>query len=209
MQRRRVLSLALACLAVVLLLVRPRPAMGQMGYRGQDLQRMGQWLAFYRLDLYRLEVPTYASPYAVALTSGKHGWRIVVFLRDGGEANVDWDSGTLPKVFQLASTDALVLVPKVGKNFGVTFTGCSIKDCAQNYGALLYLPWSHEFFFKQVTSKAVACSQTLLGPRNYVALKAIDAALKRQQVADPQYVAPPCPGASAAGRYRSGPIGMD
>ena len=165
-----------------------------MGYSGKDMARIGQWLTFNQLELYRMEIPSYATPYSVLLTSGHHGWRIVVFLRDGGEVNEDWDSGALPKVFQVASTDALVLVPKVGKNFGVTFTGCSVKDCAQNYGAILYLPWSHEFFFKQVSDKGVTCSQTLLDPRNYVALKALDAALQRQESAEPRYAAPLCPG---------------
>lgn len=184
------------------LLAQPRPAMGQKGYNGQDMARIGQWLTFNQLELYRLEIPSYATPYSVLLTGGHRGWRVVVFLRDGGEVNEDWDSGTLPKTFQLASTDALVLVPKVGKDFGVTFTGCSIKDCAQNYGAILYLPWSHEFFFKQVTSKGVACSETLLDPRNYVALKTVDAALKRQQGPDPHYVAPFCPGMGIGGQPR-------
>lgn len=165
-----------------------------MGYKGKDMARIGQWLTFNELELYRMEIPSYAAPYSVLLTSGHEGWRIVIFLRDGGEVNEDWDSGALPKVFQLASTDSLVLVPKVGKNFGVTFTGCSIRDCSQNYGAVLYLPWSHEFFFKQVSSKGVMCSQTLLDPHNYVALKTLDAALKRQQSADPRYAAPFCPG---------------
>lgn len=194
MQKRSSISLVLAGLLFPLVLAFPACALNQMGYDGKDMARMGQWLTFNELELYRLEIPSYAAPYSVLLASGHHGWRIVVFLRDGGEVNEDWDSGTLPKVFQLASTDSLVLVPKVGKNFGVTFTGCSLKDCQQNYGALLYLPWSHEFFFKQVSSKGVTCSETLLDPHNYTALKTLDAALKRERSDDPRYVAPFCPG---------------
>jgi len=193
MQRRLVVSLGFACLLILLFAV-PRQVSGQMGYKGQDLGRIGQWLTFYHLELYRMEVPSYASPYSVLLTSGRHGWRIVVFLRDGGVANEDWDSGFLPRTFQYASTDALVLVPKVENNFGVTFSGCSVQNCAKNYSALLYLPWSHQFFEKTVTSKAVACSQTLLDPQNMAALQAIDAALRRQQVAAPGYRPPACPG---------------
>lgn len=194
MQRLSRLSLILAGIAITLLFAQPRRVLAQMGYQGKDMARIGQWLTFNQLELYRMEIPSYAAPYSVLLTSGHHGWRIVVFLRDGGEVNEDWDSGALPKVFRVASTDALVLVPKVGKNFGVTFTGCSIKDCQQNYGAILYLPWSHEFFFKQVSSKSVTCSQTLLDPHNYIALKTLDAALQRQQATDPHYAAPLCPG---------------
>ena len=165
-----------------------------MGYKGQDLGRIGQWLAFNELELYRMEIPSDASPYSVLLTSGRQGWRIVVFLRDGGVANMDWDSGFLPRTFQLASTDALVLVHKVGKNFGVTFTGCAIQECNKNYSALLYLPWSRQVFVKTVTSKSVACSQILLDPQNAAALQAIDAALRRQQVAVWGYTPPACPG---------------
>ena len=194
MQRRLPISLYLAGVLLPFLLALPAPALSQMGYNGKDMARIGQWLSFNELELYRLEIPSYATPYSVLLTSGRQGWRIVVFLRDGGEVNEDWDSGTLPKVFRLASTDSLVLLPKVGKNFGVTFTGCSMKDCQENYGAILYLPWSHEFFFKEISRKGVTCSETLLDPHNYVALRTLDAALKRQQSFDPQYVPPFCPG---------------
>jgi hypothetical protein len=194
MRRRSVPSLVIACLLFILLFSQPRRLFAQMGYKGQDLGRIGQWLALYHLQLYRLEIPNYASPYSVLLTSGRHGWRIVVFLRDGGVANVDWDSGFLPRTFQYASTDALVLVPQVGKNFGVTFSGCAIQDCTQNYSALLYLPWSRQFFEKTISSKSVTCSQALLDPRNAAALLAIDAALKRQQTAIPEYSPPACPG---------------
>jgi hypothetical protein len=161
---------------------------------------MGQWLQFYHLDLYRLEIPPYASPYAAALTSGKHGWRIVVFLRDGGATNVAWDSGYLKRPFQAASSDSFVLTPGTGTNFGVTFSGCDARDCAGNYGALLYLPWSHQFFQKGVAGDSVACSQSLLDPANARALQMLDAALKRQQAAAPHYVAPPCPGISRTSR---------
>ena len=171
-----------------------------MGYTGTDLQRMGQWLQFNQLDLYRLEIPNYASPYAAALTSGKHGWRIVVFLRDGGVTNVDWDSGFLKRPFQVASTDNFVLTPRVGSNFGITFSGCKDRACASVYGALLYLPWSHQFFEKDVSGKSVACSQTLLDLQNAKALQAIDAALQRQQAAVPGYAPPACPGASPRSR---------
>lgn len=165
-----------------------------MGYKGQDLARIGQWLTFYQLELYRLEIPSYASPYSVLLTSGRKGWRVVVFLRDGGVVNEDWDSGFLKRPFQVASTDSLVLVPRVGKNFGVTFSGCKAHDCANVYGALLYLPWSHQYFEKDVSGTSVACSQTLLDPQNAAALQAIDVALQRQQALQPRYVPPACPG---------------
>ncbi|HET9088149.1 MAG TPA: hypothetical protein VFN53_11550 [Acidobacteriaceae bacterium] len=194
MQRRIVISLTSAILLLAPFFAQPRKAVAQMGYSGKDMGRIGQWLTFNQLELYRLEIPSYAAPYSVLLASGHHGWRIVVFLRDGGEVNEDWDSGSLPKVFQLASTDSLVLLPKVGKNFGVTFTGCSIKDCQENYGAILYLPWSHEFFFKEISEKGVTCSETLLDPHNYIALRTLDAALKRQESFIPQYVPPFCPG---------------
>ncbi len=165
-----------------------------MGYTGADLERMGQWIQFNHLEIYRLEIPRYASPYAAALTSGKHGWRIVVFLRDGGVTNVDWDSGFLERPFQAANTDNFVLVPQVGNHFGIAFSGCKAQDCAQVYGALLYLPWSHERFEKKIAGTAVACSQSLLDPRNAAALHVLDAALKRQQSAIARYTPPVCPG---------------
>jgi hypothetical protein len=196
MSRRPMISLVAACLLAALWLVPATRARCQNGYTGADLQRMGQWLQFYQLDLYRLEIPPSASPYAAALTSGKHGWRIVVFLRDGGVTNVDWDSGYLKRPFQAASSDNFVLTPGTGTNFGVSFSGCDAKDCAGNYGALLYLPWSHQFFQKGVAGHSVACSQALLDPANAKALQMLDAALKRQQADVPQYAAPPCPGNS-------------
>ncbi len=198
MSRRSFISLGIAWLLTTGLLAPANPALCQNGYTGADLQRMGQWLQFYQLDLYRLEIPPFASPYAAALTSGKHGWRIVVFLRDGGVTNVSWDSGFLKRPFQAASADNFVLTPGVGSNFGVSFSGCDAGDCAGNYGALLYLPWSHQFFQKGVAGRSVACSQSLLGPANAKAVVALDAALKRQQSAVPHYVAPPCPGVSKA-----------
>ncbi len=69
-----------------------------------------------------------------------------------------------------------------------------MQDCAKNYSALLYLPWSHQFFEKTISSKAVTCSQTLLDPQNAAALLAIDAVLRRQQAAIPEYSPPVCPG---------------
>ncbi len=200
MSRRSLFSLAFACVLTAVLLAPANPALGQTGYTGADLQRMGQWLQFYRLELYRLEIPPFASPYAAALTSGKHGWRIVVFLRDGGVTNVNWDSGYLKRPFQAASSDNFVLTPGVGANFGVSFSGCDARDCANNYGALLYLPWSHQFFQKGVAGRSVACSQALLDPVNAKAVQALDAALKRQQASDPHYVAPACPGVSPVAR---------
>ncbi|MHB1937900.1 MAG: hypothetical protein ACYCOR_15110 [Acidobacteriaceae bacterium] len=199
MSRRSLFSLASAWVLAAGLLASANTALGQMGYTGADLQRMGQWLQFYQLNLYRLEIPPYASPYAAALTSGKHGWRIVVFLRDGGVANVDWDSGFLKRPFQAASSDNFVLTPGAGTNFGVSFSGCDARDCANNYGALLYLPWSHRYFQKGVAGSSVACSQALLDPANAKALEMLDAALKRQQASDPHYIAPPCPGVLSSG----------
>lgn len=194
MPRRSIISLAAACLLAAVWLVPASSSWCQNGYTGADLQRMGQWLQFYHLDLYKLEIPPYALPYAAALTSGKHGWRIVVFLRDGGVTNVSWDSGYLKRPFQAASTDDFVVTPGTGTNFAVTFSGCDIKDCAGNYGALLYFPWSHQFFQKGVAGRSVACSQSLLDPANAKALQLLDDALKRQRAAVPHYVAPPCPG---------------
>jgi hypothetical protein len=196
MSRRWIISMAAGWLLAAVGLAFATPALCQTGYTGADLQRMGQWLQFYQLDLYRLEIPPYASPYAAALTSGKHGWRIVVFLRDGGVTNVVWDSGFLKRPFQAASSDNFVLTPGTGTNFGVSFSGCDAKDCAGNYGALLYLPWSRQFFQKGVAGQSVACSQSLLDPANGKAMEMLDAALKRQQAAVPHYVAPLCPGIS-------------
>ncbi|MGC1782164.1 MAG: hypothetical protein WA708_06575 [Acidobacteriaceae bacterium] len=194
MPRLRFPLATIACLLAIALLAGAPRSLAQTGYTGADLERMGQWLQFHQLELYRLEMPDYASPYAAALTSGKHGWRIVVFLRDGGVTNMDWDSGFLKRPFEVASTDNFGLTPQVGQSFGVTFSGCKAHDCASVYGALLYLPWSHQFFEKDVSGGAVACSQSLLDPRNAPALRALDAALRRQQMAVGQYVAPPCPG---------------
>jgi len=194
MSRQSILSLAAAGLLAAAWLAPASRSLSQTGYTGADLGRMGQWLQFYHLDLYKLEIPPYASPYAAALTSGKHGWRIVVFLRDGGVTNVSWDSGYLKRPFQAASGDNFVLIPGAGTNFGVTFSGCDARDCAGNYGALLYLPWSHQFFQKGVAGHSVACSQSLLDPANAKALQMLDAALKRQQAPVPHYVAPPCLG---------------
>jgi hypothetical protein len=193
MNHLRKFWLALVCLGIVTLLTTPR-VLAQTGYTGADLQRMGQWLQFNQLALYRLEMPEYASPYAAALTSGKHGWRVVVFLRDGGETNVNWDSGFLKRPFEVASTDNFVLSARVGQNFGITFSGCKAHDCASVYGAMLYLPWSHQYFEKEVAGGSVACSQSLLDPRNAVALQALDNALRRQQKAASRYVPPVCPG---------------
>ncbi len=200
MSRRSIISLAAAWLLAAVWLAPATPSLCQTGYTGVDLQRMGQWLQFYHLDLYRLEMPPFASPYAAALTSGKHGWRIVVVLRDGGEANVTWDSGYLKRPFQAASSENFMLTPGTGTNFGVSFSGCDAKDCAGNYAALLYLPWSHQFFQKGVAAQSVACSQSLLDPANAKALQMLDAALKRQQAAVSHYVPPPCPGISATSR---------
>lgn len=194
MTRRSLVLLVVTALLTAVFLAPATPALCQKGYTGADLERMGQWLQFYQLDLYRLEIPGYASPYAAALTSGKHGWRIVVFLRDGGVTNVDWDSGFLKRPFQAASTDNFVLTPRVGTNFGVSFSGCDAQNCAGDYGALLYLPWSRQFFQKEVAAHSVACSQSLLDPRNAAALQALDAALTRQQASEPHYIPPPCPG---------------
>ena len=194
MRRLALASTILGCLVAACVMV-PQAANAQMGLKGPDLQRIGQWLTYNGLEMYRLEMPHYASPYAVALTGGHGGWRLVVFLRDGGETNVDWDSGPLRRPFQAASTDSLVLVPNVGKNFGVTFTGCKAQDCSNVYGALLYLPWSHQVFEKDISGRAVSCTATLLDPANRAALDAVDAALKRQKAADPHYVPPGCPGA--------------
>ena len=171
----------------------PRGSSAQAGYTGADLQRMGQWLQFNRLEVYRLEIPPAASPYAAALTSGKHGWRIVVFLRDGGVTNVAWDSGFLKRPFQAASTDNFVLAPRVGEHFGVTFSGCDVQDCGRDYGAMLYLPWSHALFKKQVAGTSVACSASLLDARNAAALRVLDAALQRQEAKVVGYRAPACP----------------
>lgn len=198
--RRRSCSLGvLACLLAVWLAT-ARPARGQNGYTGADLERMGRWLKFYELDLYRLEIPPFASPYAAALTSGKHGWRIVVFLRDGGVTNTDWDSGFLKRPFDAASTENFVLTPRVGTKFGVSFSGCDAQNCAGDYGAVLYLPWSHQFFQKEVSPRSVACSETLMDPQNAAALQTLDAALKRQQAANPHYIAPPCPAMGRSAR---------
>lgn len=196
MHHLRKFWLALACFGLFSLLTTPR-VLAQTGYSGADLQRMGQWLQFNQLTLYRLEIPEYASPYAAALTSGRHGWRIVVFLRDGGETNVDWDSKFLKRPFEVASTDNFVLVPEVGNHFGVTFSGCRTRDCASVYGALLYLPWSHQYFEKDIAGGSVACSQALLDPKNAAALRALDDALRRQQSAVGNYVNAPCPGGTA------------
>jgi hypothetical protein len=196
MSRRSLVSFALTWLLTAVFLAPATPALCQNGYTGADLERMGQWLKFYQLDLYRLEIPSYASPYAAALTSGEHGWRIVVFLRDGGVTNVDWDSGFLKRPFQAASTENFVLMSSPGAKFGVTFSGCDARNCAGNYGALLYLPWSHLFFQKEVAGRSVACSQSLMDPRNATALQTLDAALTRQQASNPHYVPPPCPSSS-------------
>ena len=193
MSRRSMISLAAAWLLAAVWLAPASSSLCQKGYTGVDLQRMGQWLQFYQLDLYKLEIPPDASPYAAALTSGKHGWRIVVFLRDGGVTNVTWDSGDLKRPFQAASTDDFVVSPGAGTDFGVSFSGCDTRDCAGNYGALLYLPRSHQYFQKGVAGHSVACSQSLLDPANAKALQMLDAALKRQQAEVPHYVAPPCP----------------
>lgn len=200
MSRRSFIAWAGPWVLAAVLLASANTALGQNGYTGADLQRMGQWLQSYHLELYRLEMPPFASPYAAALTSGKHGWRIVVFLRDGGVTNVNWDSGFLKRPFEAASSDNFVLMPEVGANFGVSFSGCDARDCAGNYGALLYLPWSHRFFQKGVAGHSVACSQSLLDPANAKAVQALDAALKRQQASDPHYVAPSCPGVSPVAR---------
>ncbi len=191
MPRRFFLSLGLSL--AVAFGVAPN-AHAQMGYTGADLARIGQWLQYNDLEMYRLEIPNYATPYAAALTSGKHGWRVVVFLRDGGVTNADWDSGFLKRPFQVASTDNFVLTPRVGKNFGITFSGCKLGACGSVYGALLYLPWSREMFEKDVAGSSVACSQTLLDPKNAAAVLALDAALRRQQRAVPRYAPPACPG---------------
>ncbi len=202
MPRRISLSLAAGCLMLTALIIPAPRAAAQMGYTGADLERMGQWLQYNQLELYRLEIPSYASPYAAALTRGKHGWRIVVFLRDGGVTNADWSSGFLSRPFQVASTDNFVLTPRVGTNFGITFSGCKQGSCTSVYGALLYLPWSHGFFEKKVAGMSVACSQSLLEPENAAALQALDAALRRQQSAVVGYVPPVCPG-TQAGKDRS------
>ncbi|HTU50402.1 MAG TPA: hypothetical protein VMF56_07395 [Acidobacteriaceae bacterium] len=194
MARRSKVFVVAAWLLAAVWLAPASPSLCQKGYTGADLQRMGQWLQFYHLVLYKLEIPPYASPYAAALTSGKHGWRIVVFLRDGGVTNVSWDSGYLKRPFQAASTDDFVLTPGTGTNFGVSFSGCDARDCAANYGALLYLPWSHQFFQKGVAGHSVACSESLLDPANGKALQMLNAALRRQQADVPHYVAQPCPG---------------
>lgn len=193
MSRRSMISLAAAWLLAAVWLAPASSSLCQKGYTGADLQRMGQWLQFYQLDLYKLEIPPDASPYAAALASGKHGWRIVVFLRDGGVTNVTWDSGYLKRPFQAASTDDFVVTPGAGTDFGVSFSGCDTRDCAGNYGALLYLPRSHQYFQKGVAGHSVACSQSLLDTANAKALQMLDAALKRQQADVPHYVAPPCP----------------
>lgn len=199
MSRRSTISLVAAWLLAAVWLAPASSSLCQKGYTGAELQRMGQWLQFYHLDLDKLEIPPYASPYAAALTSGKHGWRIAVFLCDGGVTNVSWDSGYLKRPFQAASTDNFVLSPGTGTNFGVSFSGCDARDCAGNYGALLYLPWSRQFFQKGVAGRSVACSQSLLDPANAKALQMLDAALKRQQADVSHYVAPPCPGIPTTG----------
>ena len=198
MSRRSLIALFAAWLLAAVCFTPATPARCQTGYTGADLQRMGQWLQFYQLDLYRLEIPPFASPYAAALTSGKHGWRIVVFLRDGGVTNVNWDSGFLKRPFQAASSDNFVLTPGTGTNFGISFSGCDAKDCAGNYGALVYLPGSHQLLQKGVSGRSVSCSQSLLDPANSKSLDLLDAALKRQQAAVPHYVAPHCPGIPSA-----------
>ncbi|MGA9958640.1 MAG: hypothetical protein WA430_07460 [Acidobacteriaceae bacterium] len=194
MSRRSTISLAAAWLLAAVWLAPASSSLCQKGYTGADLQRMGQWLQFYQLDVYKLEIPPDASPYAAALTSGKHGWRIVVFLRDGGVTNVIWDSGFLKRPFQAASTEDFVVTPGTGTDFSVSFSGCDTRDCGGNYGALLYLPRSHQYFQKGVAGHSVACSQSLLDPANAKALQVLNAALKRQQAIVPHYVAPPCPG---------------
>lgn len=186
--------LALLCVTIFSSAAMTPRVFAQTGYSGADLQRMGQWLQFNKLTLYRLEAPGYALPYAAALTSGRHGWRILVFLRDGGQANVNWDSGFLKRPFEVASTDNFTLVPQVSGNFGVVFSGCRAHNCADSYGALLYLPWSHQYFEKDVSGKSVACSEALLNPKNAAALHALDAALRRQKGGATGYVAPTCPG---------------
>ena len=105
----------------------------------------------------------------------------MVFLRDGGVTNTDWDSGFLKRPFDAASTENFVLTPRVGTKFGVSFSGCDAQNCAGDYGAVLYLPWSHQFFQKEVSPRSVACSETLMDPQNAAALQTLDAALKRQQ----------------------------
>jgi hypothetical protein len=194
MSPRSFISMVAAWVLGVVCLASANPALCQTGYAGADLERMGQWLQFYHLDLHKLEIPPYASPYAAALASGKLGWRIVVFLRDGGATDVSWDSGFLKRPFQAASSDNFVLTSGSGTSFGVSFSGCDARDCTDNYGALLYLPWSHQFFQKGVAAHSVACSQSLLDPANANALQMLDTALKRQQASVPHYVAPPCPG---------------
>jgi hypothetical protein len=197
--RRRFPRFPTVALFCVLALAAGAPrALGQMGYTGQDLQRIGQWLQFNGLELYRLEIPNYATPYAAALTSGKRGWRVVVFLRDGAVTNVDWDSGFLGRPFQVASTDAFTLLPHVGNSFGIAFSGCKFQDCQKVYAAMLYLPATRQLFQKEVAGKSVACSASLLDPESSAALRALDAALARQQRSEPGYIAPPCPGASRA-----------
>jgi hypothetical protein len=192
MSALRVLRTVLAAVAVVCSLS-AAAAWAQMGYSGADLVRIGEWLRYHSMELYRLEIPNYATPYAAALTSDNHGWHIVVFLRDGGVTNEDWQSGRLPRVFEQASTDNFVLVPRVGDSFAVTFTGCRRAACSRDYGAILYLPWSHEVFFKTVAGPGAACSATLLDPQNAAVLRTLDAALARQQQSVPHYIAPPCP----------------
>lgn len=199
MPRRALHSVILILFCVLALLAGAPKAFCQMGYKGPDLERIGQWLTYNGLELYRLEIPNFAAPYAAALTSGRHGWRIAVFLRDGGVTNVVWDSGYLKKPFQVASTDAFVLAPKVGNDFGVVFSGCKFEDCGNVYGALLYVPARRQFFEKDVGPKSVACSAALDDPANAAALQALDTALARQQDArrqkgDAIYVAPVCPG---------------
>jgi hypothetical protein len=189
----RICTLRPICVLILGGLLAAAPALAQMGYSGADMVRIGQWLTYHGMEIYRLEIPNYAVPYAAALTSDSHGWHIVVFLRDGGVTNKDWDSGRLPHIFEEASTDNFVLTPRVGANFGITFSGCRRAACNRDYGAILYLPWSHQEFRKTVAGSAVGCSATLLDPQNAAALHAIDAALVRQQAGVPHYIAPPCP----------------
>jgi hypothetical protein len=57
MSPRSFISLAAAWVLALAWLASANPALCQTGYSGADLQRMGQWLQFYHLDLYKLEIP--------------------------------------------------------------------------------------------------------------------------------------------------------